>query len=76
MRGGGTLLASGGTSLVNKQGQMQKDFMLADVFGVVIVKADWHDREHYIAPTAAGAELFGNFSAEYTRRSSRAWACR
>jgi hypothetical protein len=65
VRAGGTLLASGGTSLVNKQGQLQKDFMLADVFGVSIVKADWHDREHYIAPTAAGAKLFGNFSAKY-----------
>ena len=39
--------------------------MLADVFGVTLVKADWHDREHYVAPTAAGAKLFGNFSAKY-----------
>ena len=65
VQGGGTLLASGGTSLVNKQGQLQKDFMLADVFGASIVKADWHDREHYVAPTAAGAKLFGNFSSKY-----------
>src|SRR6185436_15277627 len=65
IRDGGTLLASGGSSLVNKQGQLQKDLMLADVFGASLVKADWHDREHYIAPTSAGAELFGNFSAKY-----------
>lgn len=62
---GGTLLASGGSSLVNKQGQLQPDFMLSDVFGASIVKADWHDREHYIAPTADGAKFFGSFSAKY-----------
>jgi hypothetical protein len=65
VRGGGTLLASGGTSLVNKQGQLQADFMLADVFGASLVKADWQGREHYIAPTAEGAKLFTNFSAKY-----------
>jgi len=62
---GGTLLATGGTSLVNKRGQLQKDFMLADVFGVSILKPDWQDREHYIGPTEAGAKFFGNFSAKY-----------
>ncbi len=62
---GGSLLASGGTSLVNTRGQLQKDFLLGDVFGVSIVKPDWKDREHYIGPTAAGAKYFGNFSAKY-----------
>ncbi len=71
---GGTLLASGGSSLVNKQGQLQKDFMLSDVFGVSLVKADWHPTEHYIAPTADGAKLFGDFSASIPRSSSAsAW---
>ncbi len=65
VRGGGSLLASGGSSLVDKRGQLQQDFMLADVFGVSIEKADWHDREHYIAPTSAGTKMFGNFSAKY-----------
>ena len=74
VRGGGTLLASGGTSLVNKRGQLQKDFMLADVFGVSIVKADWQDREHYIGPTEAGARSFLAILAPSIRPSSRAWA--
>ncbi|MBI3849201.1 MAG: beta-galactosidase [Verrucomicrobia bacterium] len=65
VRGGGTLYASGGTSLVNKRGQLQKDFMLADVLGVSLVKADWQDREHYIAPAVAGQKLFGDWSAKY-----------
>ncbi len=65
VRGGGTLFASGGTSLVNKRGQLQKDFMLAEVLGVSLVKADWQDREHYIAPTAAGQRCFGNWNARY-----------
>jgi Hypothetical glycosyl hydrolase 6 len=60
--GGGSLLATGGTSLVNKQGKRQTDFMLADVFGCSIVKPDWSDWQHYVAPTAAGAKLFGDFS--------------
>lgn len=65
VRDGGTLLASGSTSLVNKQGKLQDDFMLADLFGASLVKADWQGREHYIAPTADGAALFANFSAKY-----------
>ncbi len=65
VRGGGALYASGGSSLVNKRGQMQKDFMLAEVFGVSIRKADWQDREHYLAPTAAGQQHFGDWSAKY-----------
>ncbi|MEX0679172.1 MAG: alpha-L-fucosidase [Pirellulales bacterium] len=65
VQGGGALLATGGTSLVNTRGELQKDFVLADVFGASIVKADWHDWQHYVAPTTAAAGLFGNFSAKY-----------
>jgi Hypothetical glycosyl hydrolase 6 len=65
VRQGGALYASGGTSLVNKRGQMQKDFMLADVFGVSIAQADWQKRDHYIAPTPEGAEYFAEFDAKY-----------
>ena len=65
VRGGGMLYASGGTSLVNQRGQLQKDFMLADVLGVSLVNANWQDREHYIAPTAAGQKYFGNWSGNY-----------
>jgi hypothetical protein len=65
VRAGGCLYASGGTSLVNQRGQLQKDFLLADVFGVSLRKADWQDREHYIAPTPDGQRFFTNFDATY-----------
>ena len=64
VRGGGTLYASGGTSLVTPDGKQQKDFLLADVLGVSLVKADWTDRDHYLAPTPAGAAEFAGWSAE------------
>ncbi len=62
VKGGGTLLATLGTSLVDTKGKLQPDFMLADVFGCSIVKADWHDWEHYVAPTQQGQKLFGDWS--------------
>jgi hypothetical protein len=62
---GGALYASGGTSLVDKRGRLQKDFMLADVFGVSLVKADWGERAHYIAPTADGQAHFAEYSIKY-----------
>ena len=65
VRAGGMLYASGGTPLVNQLGQLQADFLLADVFGVSIAKPDWSDREHYIAPTAAGREEFSGWDAKY-----------
>lgn len=65
VRAGGCLYASGGSSLVTKRGQMQKDFMLADVFGVSIKKADWIDREHYVTPTPAGQRFFASYDARY-----------
>jgi len=65
VRGGGKLLATGGTSLVDKQGRRQADFMLADVFGASIEHADWNDRKHFLAPTDAGAELFPEFDARH-----------
>lgn len=65
VRGGGKLLATGGTSLVDKQGRRHSDFMLGDVFGVSLVEADWSDRKHYIAPTADGQALFPEFDAKH-----------
>ncbi|HEX3728130.1 MAG TPA: beta-galactosidase trimerization domain-containing protein [Pirellulales bacterium] len=62
---GGTLLATGGTSLVDKRGTLQGDFLLGDVLGVSIERSEWQDREHYIAPTPAGAPWFGTISAKY-----------
>ncbi|MFO0910766.1 MAG: beta-galactosidase trimerization domain-containing protein [Isosphaeraceae bacterium] len=65
VRAGGTLYASGGTSLVDPAGHLRPDFALADVFGVTLRKADWSPREHYVAPTAAAGTLFGEFDATY-----------
>jgi hypothetical protein len=65
VRSGGTVLASGSTSLVDTNGHTQPDFMLADVLGVTIAKAAWQDQEHYVAPTPAGAKFFPQFTAEH-----------
>lgn len=66
VRGGGTLYASGCTSLVDKTGRMREDFMLGDVFGVKLKsKPDWTGREHYIAPTEAGVPHFGEYAPDY-----------
>ncbi len=62
---GGTLYASGATSLVKQNGQRQTDFLLSDLFGVSLVKANWADREHYLAPTVAGREIFPGWDAKY-----------
>jgi hypothetical protein len=63
--GGGALYASGGTSLVTKEGRLQKNFLLADVFGVSVRRADWQPRDHYVAPTPSGQAYFGSFTARY-----------
>jgi hypothetical protein len=65
VRGGGCLFASGWTSLVDKQGRLHKDFMLADLFGITLRKVNWQPGPHYIAPTAAGQPHFGDLSAKY-----------
>lgn len=65
VRDGGTLFASGATSLVLNTGQRQPDFMLSDVLGVSLVKADWTDREHYVAPTDAGSTDFAGWDSKY-----------
>lgn len=65
VRGGGLLYASGVTSLVDKQGKMQDDFLLSDVFGVSLEKADFAVTDHYIAPRPEGQDLFDDFNASY-----------
>src|SRR5205823_3972443 len=65
VRAGGGFFASGWTSLVDKRGRLQKDFMLADLFGVTLSKANWQPWPHYVAPTAAGQSYFGDFSSKY-----------
>jgi hypothetical protein len=65
VRSGGTLYASGATSLVLNTGQRQPDFMLGDVLGVSLAQADWRDREHYLSPTDAGRADFPGWDAKY-----------
>ncbi|MBK9138494.1 MAG: beta-galactosidase [Verrucomicrobia bacterium] len=65
VRSGGTLYASGTTSLIQNTGRLQPDFMLGDVFGVSLVKADWGDRDHYVAPTDAGQADFADWDQKY-----------
>jgi hypothetical protein len=65
VRAGGTLYASGASSLVQTNGQRQSDFMLADLLGVSLVTADWTDREHYVAPTAVGQDCFPGWDTKY-----------
>jgi hypothetical protein len=65
VRGGGSVYASGGTSILDASGTLRSDLALGDVFGVSLVKADWSPREHYLAPTAAGRAHFGEFDADY-----------
>jgi hypothetical protein len=61
---GGSLYASGSASLLDKDGNKQKDFMLADVLGVSYL-GETKERLTYIAPTSKAAELFPNISSEY-----------
>ncbi|MFI5357471.1 MAG: beta-galactosidase trimerization domain-containing protein [Opitutales bacterium] len=65
VRRGGGLYASGDTSVVTPRGRQLGEFQLADVFGVSLVQADWSGREHYVAPTAAGAADFIGWDAPY-----------
>jgi hypothetical protein len=65
VRDGGTLYASGATSLVTHTGQHQPDFLLGDLFGVALAKADWTDRDHYVAPTPAGHGDFPEWDTRY-----------
>ncbi len=65
VQAGGTLCASGATSLVLNTGQHQPDFMLSEVFGASLVKANWTDREHYLSPTDAGRADFPGWDARY-----------
>jgi hypothetical protein len=65
MHSGGCLFATGWTSLVNKSGKLQKDFMLADVLGVSLKQPSWRAWDHYVAPTSAGKTYFSPFSVKY-----------
>jgi hypothetical protein len=61
--GGGGLYASKCTSLMSKDGEVRKDFLLADVFGVSY-RGETEERFTYIAPTEAHGGLFDEFTIE------------
>jgi hypothetical protein len=65
VKSGGSLYTSGATSLLDISGTLRRDFALADVLGVSLVRADWKPREHYLSPTAAGRPHFGDFDSAY-----------
>lgn len=65
MAAGGSLYASGGTSLVLNTGERQSDFQLAELLGVSLLEAEWTVRDHYLAPTAAGQESFPGWDGRY-----------
>lgn len=62
---GGALYASGGNSLLDTQGNLNKDFMLSDVFGISLRQASWRRHVHYISPTKEGQRHFINFDPKY-----------
>jgi hypothetical protein len=65
VRNGGKLIATGGTSLVDKDGTKREDFALGDVFGVQLRQASWTDRVHYLVPTPSGADLLPEYNEKY-----------
>jgi hypothetical protein len=64
VRAGGALYASGPGLLRKPDGSARPDFALSDALGVSF-KGDTKERFTYMAPTAAGAELFGDFTANH-----------
>ncbi len=65
VRQGGSLIATGSTSLVDARGRLRKDFGLGDVFGVSLKSPSWAVWPHYISPSGEGEALFGEFSFLY-----------
>jgi hypothetical protein len=64
VRAGGALYASGPGLLRTPDGSVRPDFALTDVLGVSY-KGDTGERFTFMAPTAAGAGLFGDFTASH-----------
>jgi hypothetical protein len=60
---GGSLLATGWTSLVDSRGRLREDFALGEIFGVRLRQPRWRSWPHYVAPTAEAGEDFGEFTA-------------
>jgi hypothetical protein len=65
VKGGGKVYAGGETSLYNKMGIRQKDFQLADVFGVSYTGRKTEEKITYICPTGKGVNFLGECSKKY-----------
>lgn len=61
---GGSLYASKYTSLINKDGEREKDFLLSDVFGVSYL-GKTKEGVSYISPKEEGKDLFPGYSVKY-----------
>ena len=61
---GGSLYASGTTSLLRADGVLQDDFMLGDLFGVTCTGTTEHQVTYFV-PAPEGAELMAGWSAEH-----------
>ncbi|MFH0797301.1 MAG: beta-galactosidase trimerization domain-containing protein [Candidatus Omnitrophota bacterium] len=70
VRSGGTLYASKYTSLLTKDGVRQKDFLLADLFGVSYA-GETKERFTYIAPAEGSQDLFADFSQKFADFSQK-----
>jgi len=65
VKGGGKVYAGGETSLYDKMGIKQKDFQLADVFGVSYTGKKTEETITYISPTVKGKTFLGECSKKY-----------
>lgn len=61
---GGNLYASKYTSLITKDGVRKKDFLLADIFGVLYI-GKTKENVTYIAPVEEKAKIFSGYSQKY-----------
>ena len=61
---GGSLYASKNTSLISREGVLQPDFLLSDLFGVSYV-GETGKHTTYVTPRDSWSDLFGDFSTDY-----------
>lgn len=64
VQNGGSIYASGRTSLLTKDGSTTGDFQLAELFGISY-NGETDENITYMAPTESGQELFTGFSKKY-----------
>jgi hypothetical protein len=73
VKNGGTIIATGDTSLCNELGVLREDYQLADVFGVHAGEVD--DDEIYLHEYGEGRSVFSPFlfGAEYYWAATPTW---